>query len=175
MYKYILYIVKVGTIIVVPRILAPAMVNVNWRATDQRVYNYLKQRRRCKGITTVDVRPSWWVWRAGAQRDVISSGYRKGLTNSVHNFSRELIAKGLKPLANYLCRRPIPTNSRHNAEWHGVLGGEYRFFASQIYYLRDRRMSLPRERTVDRQIADNGTIHYSDINIAVGTYSFARV
>jgi len=36
-------------------------------------------------------------------------------------------------------------------------------------------MSLPRERTTDRQIADNGIVHYSDINIAVGTCSFARV
>jgi len=65
----------------------------------------------------------------GTQRDVISNGYRKGLTDSVHNFSRELIAKGLKPPANYLCGRPIPTNSRRDAEGPAVVsvvlvGGE---------------------------------------------------
>jgi len=99
------------------RILAPATANVNWRATDQCVYNYLKQRRRWgAGLNDGGRTSCGGCAGPGTQRDVISNGYRRGLTDSVHNFSRELIAKGLKPPANYLCGRPIPTNSRRDVE-----------------------------------------------------------
>jgi len=87
-----------------------------------------------------------WVRGPGhSKRRDFERGYRKGLTDSVHNFSRELIAEGLKPPANYLCGRPIPTNSRRDAEEPAAAvsmgGGQrvYRFFAPQIYYLRGRR------------------------------------
>lgn len=98
---------------------------------------------------------------AGAQRDVISNGYREGLTDSVHNFSRELIAKSLKPLANYLCGR---TRYPQIAvlTWSSEAGGGrgYRFFAPQIYYLRNQLMcqTCARHRSTDTLRTDSNYV-----------------
>ncbi|KAL4097841.1 hypothetical protein QTP88_022548 [Uroleucon formosanum] len=83
-----------------------------------RVYNYLKRRRRRGARLTVagTYVLRWVCGPEHSKRRDFERGYRKGLTDSVHNFSRELIAEGLKPPANYLCGRPIPTNSRRDAE-----------------------------------------------------------
>lgn len=80
---------------------------------------------------------------------MISNGYRKGLTDSVHNFSRELIAKGLKPPANYLCGRPIPTNSRCDAEGHAVgWGGGDIDFSRHRFIIRATDENLPAARVI---------------------------
>lgn len=78
------------------------------------------------GLTVAGTYVLRWVRGPGhSKRRDFERGYRKGLTDSVHNFSRELIAEGLKPPANYLCGRPIPTKypSRRGGARRGSVGG----------------------------------------------------